>query len=232
MDRSIFQERLTGLFLRLNGYFQTGFIAHSEVKGRNGTEFDRIAIRFPRHSQPEREIDNCLALKIPDNTIDIVIAEVKNADLEFNASIKSNGLQAIQNWEQLLRWCGLFNQDEIRKLVPQLITIVDKDGLRLNDNFEIVNHSNEFGNITLRPILFSIESVHGNNDPSVWINGDDMISYIWDCLCPLSRREDCSTRYPQNWGFEFGDIVMSFKNSHKSGKGKPSTFDLYNEFKV
>ena len=232
-EKSLFQERLVGLYLRLNGYFQTGYIPHSSQKGQIGTDFDRFAIRFPRHSQPEREIKECPCLKISNGKIDIVLAEVKNSDLKFNKTIKTGGSKAVENWEQLLRWSGLFEHKEIDSLVPQLISVVDQDGIKKGDDFNYIVHSNEFGEIAIRPILFSIENPKSENDLKIWINGDDMISYIWDCLCPSANRKDCSIKYPyEAWGFEYSDIVRYFKARNKEGKGKPSTKDLYTEFKV
>lgn len=43
-QKSQFQERLVGLYLRLNGYLQSGFIPHSEIWGNAGTDIDRIGI--------------------------------------------------------------------------------------------------------------------------------------------------------------------------------------------
>lgn len=54
---SLFQEKLVKLFLRLNGYFTTGFIVQSAGRGVE-TEVDIIDIRFPFNQQTEREIPN------------------------------------------------------------------------------------------------------------------------------------------------------------------------------
>ena len=232
-DKSIIQERLVGLYLRLNGYFQTGYIPHSSKLGQIGTDYDRFAIRFPKHSQPEREIKNCPFLKIPYNTIDMILAEVKNSKLEFNKTIKSGGSRAFENWEQLLRWSGMFDINEIDDLVPILISIVDQDGKKDRDDFNYATHKNNFGVVTIRPILFSFESQRNETDSKIWINGEDLISFIWDCLCPSKMRLDCSTSYPiMAWGFEYSDIVKFFKDRHKKKLDRPTTMDLYSAFKV
>ncbi|MBB3837652.1 hypothetical protein FHS57_001649 [Runella defluvii] len=231
MKKSEFQERLVGLFLRLNGYFQTGYMPHSEIWGQNGTDFDRIGIRFPNHSQSERGDLFSQQLAIPDNTIDIVIAEVKNHEKKFNASIRSIGSRSTENLSQLLHWCGLFEEQELLDLIPQIKAVLDKNGRAANNTFDIVCHENRFGAITIRPILFSIESEHGGRGNYMFINGVDMIQFIWDCLCPDERRADCSTRYPvSNWGFEYKDIVEYFKKRHQNEEPLPSTTDLYNSF--
>lgn len=94
-DKSQFQERLVSLYLRLNGYLQTGYIPHSEKWGEAGTDIDRIGLRFPLHSQREREIECCPLLNIPKDSIDIIIAEVKNESLKFNESITKEEKGAI-----------------------------------------------------------------------------------------------------------------------------------------
>lgn len=48
MDKSDIQETLVLLYLRLNGYFGTGFIVHAPQ--RNKTEMDVLAIRLPSAS--------------------------------------------------------------------------------------------------------------------------------------------------------------------------------------
>ena len=63
MDRSDFEELLAALYLRVNGYFASGFIAHAPVG--NLTEIDVLAVRFPKHQEPEREIASCAYLHPP-----------------------------------------------------------------------------------------------------------------------------------------------------------------------
>ena len=201
--RSLFQERLVGLYLRLNGYFQTGYFPHSDESGNIGTDVDRLAVRFPGHDQSEREIGSCPALQIPADTIDIILAEVKNSEKKFNDSIKSGGRRVDENWSQILRWTGLFESHEIEPLIEALKGIVDKDGATNNEKFEMALHNNKTVNVSIRPIIFSIESPHSKGENKKFINGTEMIQYIWQCLCPPSPRIDCSTRYPfASWGFE------------------------------
>ena len=45
------QEKLTRLYLRMNGFLSEGFIVHDTVNGRNLSEVDVIAVRFPYHSE-------------------------------------------------------------------------------------------------------------------------------------------------------------------------------------
>jgi len=55
-QRTRTQENLLALYLRLNGFFLSGFIVHSDVPGANITEVDALAVRFPYNAEPEREI--------------------------------------------------------------------------------------------------------------------------------------------------------------------------------
>lgn len=233
MERSEFQEKLVGLFLRLNGYFQTGYMPHSEVWGNNGTDFDRVGIRFPLHSQSERGEIFSAHLDIQNEAIDIIIAEVKNSTMKFNDAIKSVNNRSNINITQLLRWCGLFEDEEIINLTVQFLSITDNDALAVNKSFAKIEHKNRFGAITIRPMIFSIETAHEEGENIMFINGINIIEYLWECLCPDEKRIDCSTRYPfKNWGFEYTDIVGYIKERHLKGESIPTTSDLYNAFNI
>jgi hypothetical protein len=233
MERSEFQEKLVGLFLRLNGYFQTGYMPHSEVWGNNGTDFDRVGIRFPLHSQSERGEIFSAHLDIQNEAIDIIIAEVKNSTMKFNDAIKSVNNRSNINITQLLRWCGFFEDEEIINLTIQFLSITDNDALAVNKSFAKIEHKNRFGAITIRPMIFSIETAHEEGENIMFINGINIIEYLWECLCPDEKRIDCSTRYPfKNWGFEYADIVGYIKERHLKGESIPTTSDLYNAFNI
>ena len=181
----------------MNGYFQTGLISHSGNWGDVGTDVDRIGIRFPSHSQTERGVNCSKKLMIPEKSIDIVIAEVKSKKLSFNDTLKKEGNRAKVHWNQILTGVGLFKSPEIDLLIPKLIDVVKKDGLSRNNRFEIIKHNNEFGEITIRPILFAIEMVE-KAKKKLWVNGDEIIEFIWECFCPVEKRCDSSTRYDFN----------------------------------
>ena len=228
-QKSLFQERLVGLFLRLNGYFQTGLVSHSDNWGNAGTDVDRVGIRFPDHSQTERGIECSTKLMIPGNSIDIIIAEVKNKKLAFNDTLKKEENSASINWRQILTWIGLFKSDEIDLLIPKLIDLVKKDGSLSNNTFYGIDHKNKYGRIAIRPILFAIEETK-KLEKKLWINGDELIQFIWECFCPTEKRCDCSTRYDFNlWGSEYMDIVKFFKDRDKVEQKLPELKELYYE---
>ncbi|MFW5983332.1 MAG: hypothetical protein ACOCQ4_02435 [bacterium] len=226
--KSQLQERLTSLYLRLNGYLQSGYIPHSEIWGNAGTDIDRIGIRFPHHSQHEREIQESTELLIPNDSIDIVIAEVKASKVAFNDTLKKEEKRANQNWEQILRWIGLFYEQEIDDLVPKIINVVKRNGEKSDNSFSIVKHSNDFNKITLRPILFVFDKPINPESSKLWIDGITVMKYLWDCFCPEIRRDCCSTNYPLSlWGTEYEDIVEYFKNRHIAQKGVGTLDNLY-----
>src|SRR5690606_8892827 len=98
-------------------------------------------------------------------------------------------------------------------------------------SFDGIKLKNSFGDITIRPIIFSIESSDSNNKTKSYINSTDLIDFIWECLCPKARRNESSTKYPlSNWGSKFEPIVKFFKDRNDEKKGKPSLEDLKLEF--
>lgn len=231
-EKSQFQERLVSLFLRLNGYLQTGYIPHSDIWGNAGTDIDRIGLRFPFHSQPERKVKSSPYLKIPETSIDIIIAEVKSSKLKFNDTLKKDEDRAIQNWEQIFRWLGLFEKEEIDQLVPKAKDIVNLNGDKsINNGFQILEHKNRFGEISIRPILFVIDKEYKPESSKIWIDGITLLNYFWECFCPEVKNIDCSTRYPLKlWGTEYEDIVDYLKNRHEQGLNKGTLDDMYKSF--
>lgn len=89
------------LYLRLNGYSVSGFIVHAQ-KGAT-TEMDVLAVRFPCHQEPEREVQCCKHLAIPSNQIDFIVGEVKGGQgaVNFNARFREN-LGAIKTVLQIV----------------------------------------------------------------------------------------------------------------------------------
>lgn len=229
MGKGKFYESLVRLYLRLNGYFQTGLISHSAVKGNNATEIDVLAVRFPLHLQLEREVGFCPELNPSTTHIDIVLAEVKSTSVVFNNPLKNGHKLADRNWTQILNWIGLFDESEISKLLTPLKSCADSD----TSNLAGIDANSIYGQVKIRPIIFSIHSPILNNNPKSYINGDNLIDYIWTCLCPVTNRLDCSTTYPlENWGSEFEDIVRFFKDSNEFKTGKPSLNDLETKFNL
>jgi hypothetical protein len=229
MEKGKFYEILVRLYLRLNGYLQTGLISHSAKKGDNATEIDSIAVRFALHQQPEREVGFCPVLNPSSGYIDIVLAEVKSTSVEFNKPLKKAHKLSDRNWTQILKWIGLFEESEILKLIPHLASCADSDA----SNLAGIDANSIYGHVKIRPIIFSIENPASSHTPKAYINGEEVIDYIWTCFCPLAKRADCSTKYPlSNWGSEFEKIVKYFKARNDSGLGSPSLADIQLKFSL
>lgn len=122
--KSRVQERLVTLYLRLNGYFVSGFIVHSPIPGKNFAEIDLLAVRFPRNKELERQVDTDAILEPSSEIIDLVICEVKGGrqQLRFNPSL----LARADRLASVLRWAGLYSEDEIDELAPKLATALSR----------------------------------------------------------------------------------------------------------
>lgn len=226
---SLFQEKWVKLYLRLNGYFTTGFIVHSLDKGDVETEVDIMGIRFPFNEQLERKVANSAYLHIPDN-IDIIIGEVKmrKTALQFNEPIRIHDNRE-ENWRKMLKWIGLFNADEVEMLIPYLVALVQTNEKSTPDEFLNHTHEGRYGKITLRPMLFAPDRPEPRPNQPRYVHGQEMMDFIWQCLNPEELREHCATDYSVDvWG-DFMDIVQLLKTRHKDKVGPCTMDDLYKE---
>ena len=80
------QEALLHLYLRLNGYFVSGLILHSEVKGQNATELDAIAVRHKFQCEARREVEPSKFLS--PKKADVLICEVRVGPPMFNKALR------------------------------------------------------------------------------------------------------------------------------------------------
>jgi hypothetical protein len=91
MTKAEVQEAVVTLYLRLNGYFTSGFIVHSDAPGENKTELDVLALRLPHNAEPVRGVDPDPALD-PWNGIDFIVGEVKShgQQFQFNRALRES----------------------------------------------------------------------------------------------------------------------------------------------
>jgi len=211
VDKGKVQELLVTLYLRLNGYFTSGFIVHSPKKGRNRTEVDVLAVRFPANREPERQVEPAPELDPSTTVTDIVIGEVKSKGrpLQFNEGLTSTP----ESLTSILRWVGLFDDTEIHdlvlKLMPQFASWSDRppmiDGPRTT---------------RLRGLLFSPERLSRQPDERWHVSGEQVFGFIFRCLSTSVRPPACSRVYDfGQWGYPLAPIIRYFKSRKKQGPG-------------
>jgi hypothetical protein len=203
-------ELLSKLYLRLNGYLLTGLIVHA--RQGNAAEIDIIAVRFPNSNDTEREIGHSEWLQIPTDKIDIIIGEVKsgNPTIKFNVPLIQNRHDAIR---KILRWIGLFTDDEITSLTPQLHRNIQDYLNPITDEFPTLP---SFPNSVIRCIFFAPEQGEPNHAQRRYVYGQVMLDYIWNCLCPDFKRIDCDHHYDYNLWNEYEPIVRYLKERNEN----------------
>ena len=225
-DKSEAQEALVKLYLRLNGYFTTGFIIHSPEHGKNVAEIDALAIRMPYNYEPEREIEPSAFLDLKEGVTDLLICEVKSRgkSLQFNDGFRDDP-PAIQT---VLRWSGLFKDSEVPDLASKLQPGLKPEGQPKDKLFSVPGPRG----IRIRAMLCSPERLN-KRDNQVWfLHGDEIFTFVWKCLCPESPREYSATQYDfTSWGRELTSIVQYFKNRRDTGTPGQMN-DLYNSLQL
>jgi len=227
MKRQDKQEDLVKLFLRLNGYFTTGLIIHSPINGRNQTELDIVAIRFPYHNQTDRVVECSEFLQIPKDSIDIIIGEVKSSEVQFNKALRENK----NSIEKLINWIGAFDSEEVTQIIEILLEEMKPRINKNSERFKKIMFKGKTGNYSIRPIIFSLNKPQPQNNEERFINGQLILDFIWECLRPDIQRESCSGIYNlNNWGHSLLPIILYFKNPKKLSVGDID--DFYNHFGI
>lgn len=221
MDRSDIQESLFTLYLRLNGYFVTGFIVHASQGNRS--ELDDLAVRFPLQQEPDREIKHCPFLKTSDSQLDFLVCEVKGGlkNINFNESFRGNPTTITS----VLQRIGAFSNGEISSLVPQIQGLLQPQAIQESQEFPAI--SIPCINARLRFILVAPDQTRSvSNKHKPYIYGDDMIAYIWQCFRPESPRQNCAVSYNKNlWGEQYRKFVDYFKDKNRPAPGNIN--DIY-----
>ena len=224
MDRSDVQENLFSLYLRLNGYFVTGFIVHADQG--NKTEMDALAVRFPYHHEPEREIGHSPVLDTSDSLLDFLVCEVKGGEgnVNFNVSFRED-TEAIAS---VLRRFGAFTNEEISSLVPRIQAVLRPEKILQSREYPTLDIPRN--NSRLRFLLVAPDQKRGANGQKPYIYGDDMISYIWECFRPEVQRQSCGVRYNWDlWGEQYTKLVKYFKGKNRIAPGDIESIYAYFE---
>jgi len=229
VERSGFQELLASLYLRLNGYMNSGFIVHAPQN--NFTEIDVIGVRFRHNSEPEREVNPSAWLQIPESSIDIVIGEVKGGDapVQFNSSLRENQ-EAVAS---VLRWIGVLDEGQISETAIELSSVLSPRKIESPETFKSITLSSSISDsITIRGLLFAPDRlIPGRNQPR-YIHGQEMLDFIWTCFCPEMKRKSCDTRYDLNLWSIYQPIVSYFKDRERLGITQGTMQEMYNHFDI
>lgn len=210
--RSRLQENLLNLYLRLNGYFVTGFIAHSPEWGDNRTEIDALAVRHPHNDEPERLIKPSPYLETSTEHVDLLICEVKSRgqQLQFNETLRETPDALIS----VLRWSGLFYEQEIFEVAHRLLPLLQPSSKASQEIPCIIGPRNT----RVRAILCSPERWLKRNNQPWFVPGSEIFNFAYTCFCPEKPRCSCSTQYDfEAWGEVYEPIVKFIK-----GKGNAS----------
>jgi hypothetical protein len=224
MNRSDVQENLFSLYLRLNGYFVTGFIVHADLG--NKTEMDALAVRFPYHNEPEREIGLSPVLDTSNLLLDFLVCEVKGGkrNVNFNVSFRED-TQAIAS---VLRRFGAFTDKEIQSLTPNIQAVLCPDKIRNSQEYPTLDIPRI--NSRLRFLLVAPDQNRSVDSPKPYIYGNDMIQYIWNCFRPDVQRQSCGVRYNWSlWGEQYIKLVRYFKDKKRTAPGDIDSIYAYFE---
>jgi hypothetical protein len=211
--KSKVQERLVLLYLRLNGFFISGFIAHSPVQNQALTEIDALAVRMPHSAEPEREVGPHELLDLSSEHTDLVICEAKSrgGQLCFNQALTAEPHAAAK----VLRWSGLFLETEVPALATNLQRVLAPRPLPSDAPPTIIGPREA----RVRCLLFSLERNARHPNQAWFITGTEVFDYVHRCLSPSEPRASCSTSYDFGlWG-DGEPIVRYFKERRGQSPG-------------
>jgi len=212
MTKGDVQEALVTLYLRLNGYFTTGFLVQSPTPGRVTTELDVLAIRLPHNAEPDRVIGGAAELDRWDGGIDFIIGEVKSHGeaLQFNPAARST--KAVLTF---LQWWGHLTPAEVAAMTADVVAVLQPlPGATAAPTVRCPRDAR------VRAILFSPESRNRRPEQAWFVPGPPIFSYIWQCLHPVEPRITCATNYGAGqWGVGLAPLVTYFKNPLRTAPG-------------
>lgn len=213
MTKGDVQEALVALYLRLNGYFTTGFIVHSATQARVTTELDLLAVRFPNNAEPARMIGCAAELDCWNDGVDFIIAEVKSRGeaLQFNQAAR--GADSVAT---LLQWWGHLTPVEVATTAADVIAIMQPLPGATSAPTVLCPRA-----ARVRTILFSPERQNRRPEQAWFIPGPPIFEFIWRCLHPDHVRDTCATNYGAGqWGVGLAPLVTYFKDPSRTSPGR------------
>lgn len=219
------QEALVGLYLRLNGYFTSGFIVHDDSDDPREsvvTDIDILAVRFPYNREPEREILTSKNLSVSNQKIDFIIGEVKSGEqkIQFNRNLRLR-----ENLTRVIGWMGRFDPDQTKEIVSKLIPLMTPKEVNSPDSFTEIE---TLYDARVRPIIFHLGYASPTKNQPHFIGFEEIMSFIWQCLRPEEQRSECQTIYDFGlWGSLYEPIVRYFKDKQRQEHGAPEELLSY-----
>lgn len=217
-------EVLTRLYLRLNGYLVSNLIIHSAKHGNNSSEIDIIGIRMPFHMQEDRQVLKEDELECSNQRIEILIADVKNVNnknrLRFNDGLRNNR----ESIKKLVNWIGCFQSvDDV--LIDEFEKYLNLHRVKNWEGFATFNKNLDHGLFQFKFTFFCPSLNEWDGAGFKYVNGNQMVSFIWECLNKNKLITSCSRCYNlHNWN-EFEPLVQYFKSLSTE-----PTFQTFKEF--
>jgi hypothetical protein len=217
-------ENLAMLYLRLKGFIVSNLIIHSVQQGNLDSELDIIGYRMPHHKQEDRKVNIEDELECSESRIEVIIADVKNTTeknrVKFNKGLRKSESSIIK----LINWIGCFPE-----INEELISDF-KDNLNLHrsDNlngFAKIEKDYEEGKYSIKFTFFCPSLEKWNEKGFKYINGQEMIDFIWECLNNKNEIITCSRQYDFTGWNELEDYIRFFKYSEN--KVTLASFESY-----
>lgn len=219
MDKSDLQESLLRLYLRLNGFFTSGFIVHAAQPARNRTEVDTIAVRFAHNREPERRVDPDSWLDLSREHIELAICEAKSVP-RFNEALYAD----IETVKTILRWAGMFSEEDLVELAPQVSAILVPEA----KPSATIRRTAPHRNVVVRSLLFCAERPSPRSNQPWFVGSDHIFPFIFSCLSPAKQPRECGRAYGAVQWAELAGLVNFFKKW--KGYEPPTYKALANKF--
>lgn len=203
-------ESLSRLYLRLKGFLTSNLIIHSDNDGNSRTELDILAVKMPYHSQDYRWVNVADFLGSTNSRIEIIIADVKNHSkietVKFNSGLRKDK----ESIRQLIEWIGVYksvNDEQLERFTKYLNLHQIKD---LN-GFAQFDEDLKLGKFRFKFTFFCPSLAKWDGIGFKYIDGQEMIDFIWECLNEVRKIETCSRRYDFGGWNELDVYVRFFK---------------------
>lgn len=216
------QELLSALYLRLNGYWVTNLIIHSDSQGNHRTELDIIAVRFPLHSQVDRQVETSKYLEVDSKRTEILLADVKGGkELSFNKSLRKERASI----EKLLRWIGIFSEEELKANFDNIEYHLNDIHTNRKNRFRNIDLHLEAGKFRIKMTFFAFNRAMSTDNDLKYVHEQEILSYCWKCLQIIAPVNTCSPQYDYTHWKHFEPIVRYLKSLDAVPEGMQGLYD-------